>query len=462
MFGFDLSRGVVVAALLVVTSSADASPFEQQVRAKLEAAFNGPKGLLNLTGCLPQRSAGCVAPGFWFAFRNATESFTVALGSSNGKPVGAGGKPAAGTDIIPAGSLTKPFTAVSVLHLVDSGVVGLDDLIGPHVDPFLSRVNGSNTTLESLWNATAVGSTLGIRNVTVRMLLEMRGGLAEYDNSFVRKHTLDDPKWDISPLDYIALNSKTWEFPPDTKSSYNSIGYMLLAMLVANHAEQADGGPLTDWDQLDQLAAVIPAALRTDGGYKSTTFFTHGPCSNYSDVAHYFTRATTATSPYVDMHDKSCLNGWGFGNLGISAGDAASFFYDLLGPDSRIVSGRARLLMQQFRGWGTATEIVGQGHHYGLGLWTDATLTMPELVNVSVPGIFPYLSYVGHGGADYGTYMTSGWHPTLEFSFAFGQNLDIYNNASVGINTDNVMMCTSWRTLWEVLDLPGGAAAFNC
>ena len=53
-------------------------------------------------------------------------------------------------------------------------------------------------------------------------------------------------------------------------------------------------------------------------------------------------------------------------------------------------------------------------------------------------GIVPYLSYVGHGGADYGTFMTSGWHPTLEFSFAFGQNLDIYPNATLGINNDNV------------------------
>ena len=337
---------VLTTLLAAMGSSADVhthtpSSFEQQVRAKLEAAFNGPTGLLNRTGCLPHRSAGCIAPGFWFAFRNATEHFTVSLGSSNGKPMGAGGRMATGTDVIPAGSLTKPFTAASVMRLVDSGVVGLDDLIGPHVDPFLSRVNGSNTTLESLWNATAVGSALGMRNVTVRMLLNMRGGLREYDGAFIRKSTLGNPTWDISPFDYIAVNSKKWEFPPGTKSSYNSIGYMLLLMLVANHATQADGGPLTGWDQLDQLAAAIPAALRADGGYNSTTFFTRGLCSNYSNIAHYFTRATTATSPFVDMHDKSCLNGWGFGNLGISAGDAASFFYDLLGTTCASVYVRA-------------------------------------------------------------------------------------------------------------------------
>ena len=69
--------------------------------------------------------------------------------------------------------------------------------------------------------------------------------------------------------------------------------------------------------------------------------------------------------------------------------------------------------MQQFTGWGTGTDIVGDGHHYGLGLWTDATLTLPRMVNTSVPGIWPYLGYIGHGGADYGTYITSGFHPTL-------------------------------------------------
>ena len=31
--------------------------------------------------------------------------------------------------------------------------------------------------------------------------------------------------------------------------------------------------------------------------------------------------------------------------------------------------------------------VSGQGHHYGLGLWTDATLTIPKLLNVSVPGM---------------------------------------------------------------------------
>ena len=67
----------------------------------------------------------------------------------------------------------------------------------------------------------------------------------------------------------------------------------------------------------------------------------------------------------------------------------------------------------------------------------------------------PPLADIGHGGADYGTYMTAGIHP-LGFGFAIGQNLC----------TDplpaNTMMCEGWKALWEVMDLPGGAAAFNC
>lgn len=40
---------------------------------------------------------------------------------------------------------------------------------------------------------------------------------------------------------------------------------------------QANGEPLTDWAQLDMLAAALPPSLRsnTSQGYKDTTFFTH-------------------------------------------------------------------------------------------------------------------------------------------------------------------------------------------
>ena len=101
------------------------SSFERRLRAKLEAAFLGPDGVLNRS--VPE---GGPDGGFWLAFHNGSEQFTVALGSSNGlDPAAAEGRAAAASDIIPAGSLAKPFTATAVMRLVEAGVVGLDDAI---------------------------------------------------------------------------------------------------------------------------------------------------------------------------------------------------------------------------------------------------------------------------------------------------------------------------------------------
>ena len=265
--------------------------------------------------------------------------------------------------------------------------MGIDAPPAQHVDPFLTRINGTNTTLEALWGAT-------INNVTIRMLLNMRSGLAEYDDQQIRRETIDFPDWDISPQDYLAgtVVPKQFSFPPGTKSNYNSIGYMLLALVLATHARRPDGSELTDWAQLDQRSAAIPAALLAQGKYRSTTFFTRGRCSAYPHVAHYFACGNRTDPAHVDMFERSCLNGFGFGNLGISAGDAASFFYDLLGPEPRIVGGRARMLMSQFTGWGTTDDIVGEGHHYGLGLWTDPILTLPRMLNTSIAGMWPHTS----------------------------------------------------------------------
>jgi hypothetical protein len=100
---------------------------------------------------------------------------------------------------------------------------------------------------------------------------------------------------------------------------------MLLGLLLANHAQRPDGTELADWTELDQLAATIPAPLLAQGRYKSTTFFTTGQCSSYPNVAHYFAcglknKSNPQPPTMEDMYHRSCLNGWGFGNLGISAG----------------------------------------------------------------------------------------------------------------------------------------------
>ena len=284
--------------------------------------------------------------GYWFGFQNATTSFGIALGSSNGL-LGPGRVAAAPSDIVPAGSLTKAFTASMVMKLVENGTIGFNDPISMHVDPWLTRVNG--TTLAGVFGPP-------INNVTVRMLLNMRSGIPDYDDDLIFNLTLAYPDWDISPLDYLALNPTTFVCPPGTCSGYSSTGFMLLAMACANHANA------TGWEGLDQLS-FLPPALRES--YSELMFFKHGPCADYPGVVHYFI-GSNVTSKDHDMYNTSCLNGWGFGNIGISARNAASFFFDLLGPKSQVLSRRSVFEMQQFRGIDDPHDsVVGNGHHYG-------------------------------------------------------------------------------------------------
>lgn len=76
---------------------------------------------------------------------------------------------------IPLGSITKPYTVMAILRLIDQGKMGFNDSIGMHVDNILMKSNG--TTMLDLWR----GDTK-INNVTLYDLMHMKGGLGDYDD----------------------------------------------------------------------------------------------------------------------------------------------------------------------------------------------------------------------------------------------------------------------------------------
>ena len=79
---------------------------------------------------------------------------------------------------------------------------------------------------------------------------------------------------------------------------------------------------------------IIPEKLRHK--YKSTLFTSTGKCDQYNDrgmVQQYSLEATGLwPAEYPEMYNLnglSCLNGWAFGNLAVSAHDIAMFEYDV-------------------------------------------------------------------------------------------------------------------------------------
>ena len=117
-------------------------------RASLEATLDDTiPELLRMTG----------TPGLSIAVALEGE---IALTSAYGRHDVAGGRALTPASIFPAGSMTKLYTAVAVLQLVESGVIGLFDAVDAHLDGVRCL------------------NPLGAREITVYDLLTFRSGLA--------------------------------------------------------------------------------------------------------------------------------------------------------------------------------------------------------------------------------------------------------------------------------------------
>jgi len=118
------------------------------------------------------------------------------------------------------GSVTKSFTATTVLQLADSGKLSLDDTLDTYVD--------------GIPNAT---------DITIRDLLGMRGGVYDYstDPEFAQ-YFGDSPRasWTVADtLRVIAANPEKAQ-PPNTVTAYSNSEYYLLGLVI----EKVTGKPV--------------------------------------------------------------------------------------------------------------------------------------------------------------------------------------------------------------------------
>lgn len=115
-------------------------------------------------------------------------------------------------------SLTKAFTAMSVLILVDRGELRLTDTL-TDVFPGFPEYG---------------------RTVTIRHLLQHTSGLVDYE-PFVPEDSATQIV-DVEVLDLMMQQDHT-VFPPGSEHRYSNSGYAVLAMVV----EQASGQPFADF-----------------------------------------------------------------------------------------------------------------------------------------------------------------------------------------------------------------------
>mmetsp|Transcript_13367 Transcript_13367/g.42286 ORF Transcript_13367/g.42286 Transcript_13367/m.42286 type:complete len:553 (-) Transcript_13367:231-1889(-) len=420
---------------------------------------------------------------FSFAVRTADLDLTVAAGISDHGP----NTEARVTDLFPLGSITKTYTAAAIVRLAETGAIALDMPVSPLVNGILQRDNG--TTLERLW-----GESSGISEVTVNDLLQMRAGLNDYDDSALEKFTFSHPNADVTVFDFLHEANKTMLCPPSTCGAYSSINYMILGLVLAQHAGVA-------WDGLDQAGAALPpavrAALGTPDMANRTRFFGRGPCTAHTADGlianqYAFTVGRTWKPPFwfpkfFSIRDDSCLNGWTCGNIAAATGDIAQFFHALLSPQapsptddiSSLLDSQKHVVSNSWQQEMLQTQPLTVGWSvdlpYGLGIMP---ISLPPLVDLpandtsSSDAWAAYeagsekVTLYGHGGMDYGSQGMAGYNPALQISIAIAMNSEFGMNTTwkgrgftANFQAESDVLCSAYDAVLETLE---AGVRLNC
>jgi CubicO group peptidase (beta-lactamase class C family) len=217
------------------------------------------------------------------------------------------------------GSLSKQFTAVCILKLVEEGKLTLQDNLTKFIPDY--PLNGKTITIANLLNHSS-----GIKNYT---------GLSKFNESLKRQ--------DLSPKELIALfKDLPLDFEPGSNYRYSNSGYVLLGYIIELLSRKAYRDyvrenifvPLKmDHSYYDQAAMVIPG--RTSGyrkknnGYENSDFLSMtlpyaagSLMSTTGDLLKWYNGLTTGkliSQPSIELAFTSGLlhsgkeTGYGFG-----------------------------------------------------------------------------------------------------------------------------------------------------
>ncbi|NDJ34876.1 MAG: beta-lactamase family protein, partial [Chloroflexi bacterium] len=265
----------------------------------------------------------------------------------------AGGNRLASTqDTFRIGSVSKMFTAVAALQLVDDGVLSLDDTAADWLDP---------AVIDGVANAD---------RATVEQLLNHTSGVPDYlDDAFFAEAYAANRIWRADEtLDYAA--GYLPGFAPGAGFEYSNTNYILLHLIV----EAAGGAPL---HTAIRQGILTPLAL--EDTYTQISEQGTAPARGYEDVDG------DGRAEDVTMINDGA--GLGDGGLISSGADVAAFLQALV-LDGDLLSAEL-----------TDAMLADYGGEYGLGI---------EVIDS------PWGPQIGHGGAVTGYEALAYTFPTYE------------------------------------------------
>lgn len=262
-------------------SSGSAQPHELRVAAEAVVAAGAPGSLV-------------------LAWRPPERPFAVAAGSATLAPR----SPMRPDTPQHVGSVTKTFTAVLVLQLVDQGLLALDETIARYLPE---------------------GLLVHADRITVRQLLQHTSGLRDYfavdaddGGGVVWEPLRSDPAFVYAPEELVALGAAGGlESAPGERYAYSNTGYILLGMIL----EAVTGTPVAE---LYAERIFAPLGLRR-------TVFPVAPGDTLPGQAHCHSRfLDPGAAGLVDLNALDPSFAWVAGAIISTTADVARFLDALL------------------------------------------------------------------------------------------------------------------------------------
>jgi D-alanyl-D-alanine carboxypeptidase len=336
--------GVAGAIAGLSASSASAAGFDQQQIATLRSAIQ--------TSMADQRVPG-VNVGVWAPGRTWTESFGLSDTTA--------GTPMSPKDTVRIASISKTFTGIAVLRLVDRGKLRLNDTLDEYVKGI---PNGDQISIRKL-----LGMTAGIYDFTM-------------DDQFAADFSAN-PLLPWSPADVLAIvHRHPPNFPPGQMVSYSDTNYVLLGLII----EKITGKPVEKViNRLSRIAGLV------------NTRFPQAP-ELREPFAHGYYGGDDDDKPLADYTLVNPAVPWTAGAMTSTLRDLKRWA-GLLGHGTLI---SPRLAKKQVR-FNPISNPGGPSVGYGLG-------------------IFRFEDWIGHNGAIYGFNTSMFYLPSEDATIVVSAN----------------------------------------
>ena len=230
-------------------------------------------------------------------------------------------------DLFRIGSISKTYTAVTIMKLFEQGKLELDDKIALYIpDRIVSKIANGNT-------------------ITIKQLLNHTSGIKNYsDNSKFSAKLANGSIDNLSAEDCLSyIYNKSADFSPGTDYSYSNTNFLLLGIIIKNITHK------------NSAYQAIKELLILPNGYENT-FLT--PTTNV--VKSYLSSHNGFMKDFSELDVRFLDGGLDRTDGGITANsyDVAFFLHDLM--QGAILNTTSLELMQEFSG----------EDNYGLGIYS--------------------------------------------------------------------------------------------